>query len=138
MGYSYSVTCHSLKARDYAAEFLKQTPSWSELLGESYDDDHTNYVCVGDELDYGASILKVGWNCVVSWDSQHYMLSLLRFIALRVGRKRRFKEGTFHYWNYDSEANPIVDVDKLGFKPIFRHWGKDVPENRIEMVMITR
>ena len=124
MGYSYSVTCHSIKARDYAAEFLRSTPTWSQLLDELYPC-HMEHVCVGDELDYGASILKVGWNCVVSGDAHLYMVSLLRFIALRVGRKCRFKEGTFHYWNYDNEATPIVGVGELGYKPMYRPWGKN-------------
>ena len=90
MGYSYSVTCHSIKARDYAAKLLKNTPTWSSLIGELYDDP-MNYVCVADELSYRPSIMKVGWNCVASGDAYHYMVSLLSFVALRVGRKRKFK-----------------------------------------------
>ncbi len=141
MGYSYSVPCQSIKARDRFADFLKQHMiPWSFIVKDSKYQfktsalyDPTAHIRVGDELSYGSGKLKVGFNFSTSGDAGDYMVAILRFGAIRIGLKRAMPKlaGTkkaVPYITYDSEAWPVLlmsgkkewVVDHMGCRPIYR------------------
>lgn len=145
VGYSLSLPCQSIKARDKFASFLSQNmlPWYSVVQKGKYQYkthplyDPTSMIRVGNELSYGASPLKVGFNFTTSGEAGDYMYALLRFGALRVGLKRVMPKlaGTKRavpYITYDSEAWPVLlkgkgqwVVDPMGCRPISRpstHW----------------
>jgi hypothetical protein len=120
MGYSLSTPCQSAKARDEMVAFLEQHHRpFSTVIAEaragSYDRDYdpTVFICVGDELAYGAGPSKIGFNFSTSGDYAHWMWTLCRWVALQVGRKRTFKTElayptAFPYVTWDSEAHPVL------------------------------
>lgn len=162
MGYSIAVPLKSAKARDECLAFLKANfrpwtkvkPSFPEgvqMLANDVrpDYDWTQGVCSdkkGEEtLDYDSGTNRVGFNCSTSDGFiGEYAKAVLRFCALRWGRRRMLKKYTgtrdfVPYWVYDGyEAMPVLVesewrdrapqeswwafCDGTGFKPFRRPW----------------
>jgi hypothetical protein len=148
VGYSASVACQSIKARDKLATFLKEhMVPWSSLvqntksleIDPAYD--YTRYVQVADELSYCHGNSRVGFNFSTQYEPGWYMWAILRWSALRVGRFAwmeisKGEHGMTRYTTYDGyDHDPVLPksffkhpkydrwtVDKHGCRPIPRPW----------------
>ena len=145
MGYSFTVPCKSKKARNQVHTFMdRHFRSWSTITKGDRRYDPTTFVVQGDGIAYGAGASKIGFNYSNSHQTGHYMMTVLRFFALRMGRKRTFKkydlpdDARVPYICRDSEAWPALLhsewdekcpekakwclVDENGYKPEERPW----------------
>lgn len=143
MGYSASVSCKSVKASDQLYDFLKKNMvSWSILtegtkIEYNPDYDYTRFIKPGENLSYGSSPTRVGFDFSTQGPPGHYMWTILRWAAFKVGRVSRFPKKLGHnmpvpyvtcdideyvpvitikQWVYKDSAQYVVD--KLGFKSL--------------------
>ena len=130
MGYSITVRCRSLAARDEMLAFLhRHYQAWSVIQPEYPDKDFdwTKWIQVNGKegwggLSYDDHKLALGYNYSTQGEIGHYGYTVLRWIALQVGQKRTFKEGRVPCVTYDGgEHWPILigsdQCDEFGFKP---------------------
>jgi len=141
MGYSIATPIKSQKAKDKMFAFLNEHfRRWDEIVaiygkenGNDYspDDGHSDPT---DDLSYDHGKLRIGFNYgPIDELSRHYYYMILRWMALKVGKKRKWKDlpASVHYIVYDGyEAWPVlvrgeIDPpekfkwavgDKLGYK----------------------
>jgi len=84
--------------------------------GVNRDYDPTQWICVGNELAYGAGSSKVGFNFSTQGDYGQWMYAVLKWAALHSGRKRGLNAlsmvGMAHqrvpYITYDNEPTPVL------------------------------
>lgn len=160
MGYSCAAPIQSPKARDRMFAFLEKTyRDWAVVCGTERD--YPRSVCHDGQLAYDHGKNRIGFNYRSLGDEDHYIFSLLRWIALRVGRKRVFKKLSpvaVPYIVYDGhEAWPTLLkdtwkdapedfrwylVDEHGFQRADRPWDNwvddDITRNRNHPYIVQR
>jgi len=126
MGYSASITCKSEKAKDEMWAFMeKHYQDTSVALQTGLRARYSGLVS-GGGIKYGGNVLSLGFN------SPHdYEFALLRWMALRVGKRRKFlKTGI-------DTAVPWVNNDNQSSIPVLRkdQWpdaGKELEQYLVD------
>lgn len=153
MGYSIAAPIRSRKAQAKMLAFLeKHYRPWLKIaegtdvsVEPGYDNSH--YFLTESDLSYDHGKLRIGFD-YSSWmgHERHYIYSVLRWIAIKVGRQRLLNDTVAFYGEntprvpyivYDGyEAWPVLvnwseedckkmgetPVNEVGFKPCLRNW----------------
>lgn len=157
MGYTVTTPAKSKKAKRemlaFMGEHFRPAHEIFDDLEEDYDRTASG-VLTEDHLSYDKGSSKMGFD-YASWSQldRYYAFNVCRWMALKVGRIRRFKKFGFAntsipYIVYDGrEAIPVVPesvwesdeapekfnlCDDLGVKPTFEHraWRRNIKEGR--------
>jgi hypothetical protein len=145
MGYSVAVPVKSQKAKEEMLAFLYKhykpfstLAQGTDLEQESRPEyDPTGAILADGELSYDNGKCRIGFDYGGMFRERHYLYCTIRWIALRVGRKRQLnaaaKLGILHaiyYYVYDGfEACPILrttectieDAQKVGWTIVDQH-----------------
>jgi hypothetical protein len=116
MGYAVTAPCKSYKAKAEMLAFLKEHFRSPDTFIDNMDDDGL-YGPVGEGLDYSHGKCEVGFE-FTSWSpAREFAIALCRWMALRMGRRRKLKPFEGHkcgiravipYYVYDGcEAVPV-------------------------------
>jgi hypothetical protein len=135
MGYSIAAHATSIEAlRKMKAFMVKNYQPPSKLFGGDWDAARfaTNDAPEGERLSYDHNRLAVGFDYNCADPERDYIFSVVRWMALKLGKKRKFKGlGLVHCYRYDGyEFTPVVTdsnvpenwkwavTDAVGFRPI--------------------
>jgi hypothetical protein len=176
MGYSASTPMKSAKARDEMLAFLAEhyrpwhviQPPKDVLADFDFgwvpeEWDWTTEIVAGDGIDYNGSKTKIGFNFGNSSGLLgHYGFSLLRWVALKAGKRRKVSKkefgdlgGVVPVFQYDCDpAWPVLVrsewedkapegcwwclTDDHGFKPVRRTWLHPDCRNSYDAEVLTR
>lgn len=129
MGYSAATPIKSAKARDqmleFMAEFYRPLNTVAEEAGltpPTYPGfDPTLRLFRDGELSCDRGKTRIGFNFRTSAPVAGYLWGVLRWMALRVGRVRRFRslgiDEAVPYWVYDGyESNPVLLSSQWSFQ----------------------
>ncbi len=121
MGYSISVNCKSKKTQKQMLEFLEENfRHWAVVLGGK---DDVRYITDPmDDLSYAHGKTQIGFDygAGFSFDNTErgYYYGLLRWIALKIGRKRKvIRSPGNETWRFD-EPVPYITYDGYDHWPV--------------------
>ena len=152
MGWSISVPCKSLKARDQMLEFLGQHFRGSAVV-LSYPKEHWQHQypkTPGNSFAYGHSDSKIGFD-----SPNEYEIAVLRWVATKIGMKRKFKARGINFpvpwlncdgslsepivpqaqWDSSAETQGYV-VNEFGWRGVDRWW--EDPNSRDRHALVDR
>jgi hypothetical protein len=131
MSYSIAIRCRSDKLKKKMKKFLKKNYQYPDkLLNFTGSSDFS------DKLYYDHTKTALGFNYHPCGEAEHhYIYSVTKWMAIKIGKKRKFKEGTFHYYVFDGfEACPLplhphkvknwYTVNELGFRSMSEGYNK--------------
>lgn len=138
MGYSIAAPIKSAKAQAKMYAFLQEhMRSWSDItagtdIAFNPDYDPTKYLCQTGTLDYDRGKCRIGFNYSCSSGFTPYVYGLLRFIALRVGRVRKFV-GEYGI----NESVPYIVYDGYEGMPVLhRNQWEQHPDKRRDWCLV--
>lgn len=144
MGYSIALRCRTKVLKQQMIAFMKKHYRNTEKLC-----DESVYSILTDDLSYDHAKTGLGFDYSPCSDIEHhYIFTILKWMALKIGRKKHFKKyGTVPYYVYDGiEVCPILigkgrmgwlPVNKLGFKSFGSGFNEGQKKAREELNEIT-
>ena len=129
MGYSIAIRCKNKELKEKMITFMEANyRGWSKI-GNQQDD----YSRFSDDLSYDSGKMAIGFDYNACEPDRDYIFAVCRWMALKIGRKRRWKElGLIPFYVCDGghtadDRFPILVKDE---------WEKKAP-NSYEWCLVT-
>jgi hypothetical protein len=114
MGYSIAVPVKNNDLKNKMLSFLdKEYKPWS-TMDNRWKNDYASHPT--DDLDYDNGKCRIGFNYNTAYPERFYIYTILRWMVLKVGKKRKHKsfDTNILYYVYDGcEISPVVIKDTM-------------------------